>query len=112
MSDLRTDFTQLSDYLSKSVGADGLVDSLTKRSVLAPAVLSVLIVILSSCNGLVTFNLLFVTEFSRSLFSENMMLVAAALKIGGSICGLLIASQSGLKMLMLLGRNRKHVHND
>ena len=105
MPDIRTEFTQLSEYLSRSVGAGGVFDSLTKRSVLAPAVLSVFLVIISSCNGVVIFNLILVTELSGTLISENMMLVAAALKIGGSLVGLLIVSRYGLKMLLLLGKN-------
>ena len=112
LSDLGSEFSHLSDYLSKSVGADGVFNSLTKRSVLAPVALSVLLVILTSCNGLVTFNLLFVSQFSGQILSVNMLLVAAAMKIVGSLGCLLVVSRSGMKMILLLGSNRTYIYND
>ena len=103
--DIRTEFTELSESLNKSVGSDGILITMTKRSVMVPAVLSLFLVIISSCNGVVTFSLIFVTEFSGRLLSENMMLIAISLKIVGSLGGLLIVSRYGLKMLLLLGKN-------
>jgi len=103
MSDLSTEFTQLADCLDKSVGAKALVETVTKKAVLAPVALCVLIIIVASSSGLFSFILLFITNFSGSRISPNLMMVEAALKIGGCLAGLLLGPRIGLKMLLLLG---------
>ena len=103
LSHLEAEFNLLSDYVKKAVGVDGMVDSFTAIPVMAPVVLSLCLVILISCNGVVTFNLLLLSEFSGRVISENMLIVVAALKIVGSLGGLLISSWFGLKMLLLIG---------
>ena len=106
MSDIRTEFNQLSEYLSTAVGSSGVLESLSKRATLVPTVLTLFIVILSSCIGVVTFNLIFVTKFSGNMISEEMTLIVNFLKICGSLGGLLIVSRYGLKMMLLLGNDK------
>ena len=105
LSDLGTEFTQLAECLDKAVGARGVLDTVINKAVMAPVGLCVILVIVASSSGYFSFSLLFMTNFTGNILSNNLVMVQSALKIVGGLAGLLVGSKLGLKMLLLLGKN-------
>ena len=110
LSDLGTEFTQLAECLDKAVGARGVLDTVINKAVMAPVGLCVILVIVASSSGYFSFSLLFMTNFTGNILSNNLVMVQSALKIVGGLAGLLVGSKLGLKMLLLLGKNNRVTH--
>lgn len=117
LADLGHEFTQLSDTLAACPGArGGILTSITRwikpyvtitdrsrRSVLAPVGLGLLLVFLFSLTNQLSFFLLFSSQLSVESFSPSLLLVATSLKLAGGLICLLLVPRWGLKLVLLLG---------
>ena len=104
LSEVQSELSRLSFDLGRSVGFGQIQKTISKRSILVPAFLSILIIILTSGQGFMIFKSSFVTKFGAQSFSKKLMFVENALKLVGQLTSLMIISKLGLKMLILSGK--------